>query len=138
MKLIALKLYNQKMGGVDRGDQYRKYYELRMKSRKVYKYIFWLLVEISMLNAYILTKYIPRVGKPLLHFKDFRVELAKLLIGNYYGRKKTGRPVLHLHQTAPTPKKPNLAHYPNKAKSGRCAFCPQLGKCKETTWFCEG
>ena len=132
----VVQMYNQKMGGVDRGDRYRKYYELRMKSRKVYKYIFWFLVEISMLNAYILTKYITSVGKPLLHFKDFRVKLAKLLMGNYYGRKKRGRPVLLL--PAPTPKKPNLAHYPKKTKSGRCAFCPQHGKRKETTWFCEG
>ena len=32
--------YNQHMGGVDIGDQYRKYYQVRTKSRKFYRYIF--------------------------------------------------------------------------------------------------
>ena len=32
--------YNKWMGGVDRGDQLRQYYHLRLKSRKFYKYIF--------------------------------------------------------------------------------------------------
>ena len=30
--------YNQFMGGVDKGDQYRKYYHVRVKSRKYSKY----------------------------------------------------------------------------------------------------
>ena len=33
--------YNWYMGGVDRGDQLRGYYNCRMKSRKFYKYIFY-------------------------------------------------------------------------------------------------
>lgn len=128
--------YNQYMGGVDRGDQFRRYYELRMKSRKFYKYIFWFLVEVCMLNSYIIYQFSPSIGKPLIHFKDFRVQLAKLLIGNFNGRKKRGRPVRIL--PAPTPKKPNLAHFPTKTTKGRCAHCPKTGKRKETTWFCAG
>ena len=42
--------YNAHMGGVDLGDRYRKYYQVRMKSRKFYKYIFWFLFEICILN----------------------------------------------------------------------------------------
>lgn len=44
------------MGGVDRGDQLRQYYHLRLKSRKFYKYIFWFLVDVSITNTYILHK----------------------------------------------------------------------------------
>ena len=37
---MAIVSYNKWMGGVDRGDQIRQYYHLRLKSRKFYKYIF--------------------------------------------------------------------------------------------------
>ena len=40
-------LYNKYMGGVDLNDQLRGYYQLRMKGRKYYKYIFWFLVDLA-------------------------------------------------------------------------------------------
>ena len=51
--------YNKYMGGVDRADQYRKYYHVHVKLRKSYKYIFWFLFEICVLNAFILSWYSP-------------------------------------------------------------------------------
>ena len=39
----AVSVYNSNMAGVDRGDQLRKYYSVRLKCRKYYKYIFWLM-----------------------------------------------------------------------------------------------
>ena len=45
------------MGGVDRGDQLRQYYHVRVKSCKSYKYIFWFLFEVCILNSYILSRY---------------------------------------------------------------------------------
>ena len=60
----AIVDYNQHMGGVDIGDQYRKYYEVRTKSRKFYRYIFWFLLEICILNSYILYRYAPRAESP--------------------------------------------------------------------------
>ncbi len=36
----AIDDYNKHMGGVDLGDQYRHYYQVRVKSHKFYKYIF--------------------------------------------------------------------------------------------------
>ena len=128
--------YNKFMGGVDRGDQYRRYYELRTKSRKVYKYIFWFLIEVCLLNTFILHRYSPSTGRYFVRFKDFRVELAKMLIGDYNGRKRRGRPPRAL--PAPTPKKPNLAHFPRKTNKGRCMYCQGQGKRKETTWLCRG
>ena len=43
---VCIVDYNRFMGGVDRGDQYRKYYHVRVKSRKAYKYIFWFVFEV--------------------------------------------------------------------------------------------
>ena len=52
----AIINYNQKMGGVDRGDQLRGYYNCKVKSRKFYKYIFYFLLDVSITNAFILYK----------------------------------------------------------------------------------
>lgn len=132
----VVNTYNQNMGGVDRGDQYRKYYEIRMKSRKVYKYVFWFLVEVCILNTYQMYRYTGCTGKVLSTFKDFRVELAKELIGSYCGRKRRGRPlsVLPPHMD----RQFTLAHFPMKQSKGRCIYCQRNGQRKETTWFCRG
>ena len=37
--------YNCFMGGVDRGDELRQYYHVRVKSCRSYEYIFWFLFE---------------------------------------------------------------------------------------------
>ena len=88
----ARRDYNKHMGGVDLGDQYHKYYQVRMKSCKDYKYIFWFLFEISILNSYILYRYSACTSKNFTYL-DYRVELAKLLIGNCNNRKRPGQPL---------------------------------------------
>ena len=60
--------YNAHIGGVDLGDQHRKYYQVRMKSRKFYKYIFWFLLRYPSLFT--------------LSYLDYRVALAQELIGD--------------------------------------------------------
>lgn len=54
---MGVKKYNQYMRGVDRGDQFRGYYHVRMKSKKVYKYGFWFAFELVILNAFTLLKH---------------------------------------------------------------------------------
>ena len=122
--------YNKFMGGVDIGDQYRKYYQVRMKSKKAYKYIFWFLVEVSILNAFILHRYSPSTHRNPTNYLDFRVQLAKELIGDYNGRKRLGRPP---SQSTPLPKRVTTAHFPLKATRGRCRHC----KTGHTVWFCS-
>ena len=120
--------YNQRMGGVDRGDQYRKYYQVRMKCCKSYKYIFWFLFEISILNSFIIYRHSPTTDK-IVTYLDFRVQLAKELIGEYNGRKTRGRP---LSSGIPTPKRISIAHFPSKTSKGRCQHCRKGW----SSWFC--
>ena len=117
------------MGGVDKGDQYRKYYQVRMKSRKSYKYIFWFLFEICILNSFV-HHYSPCIRRHLTYL-DYRVQLAKQLIGNYCSRKRPGRPLV---SSTPSPKRSiTLPHFPTKVASGRCVYC----KSGRTVWHCN-
>ena len=120
--------YNQHMGGVDRGDQLRKYYHVRMKSRKAYRYIFWFLFEVCILNSYVLHRYSPCISKTLTYL-EYRTQLAKELIGNYCSRKTRGRP---LSSGVPPPKRITVAHFPTKTTIGRCQHCRK----RRTVWFC--
>ncbi len=121
------------MGGVDRNDQYRQYYCVRLKSRKVYKYIFWYAFEVTLTNVFILQKFVPSIRHKSYCYLDFRVELAKQLIGEYNGIKRRGRPSLF-----PTPAVTGH-HLPIKdGKRHRCDSCYKKdGKTKWTQWKCN-
>ena len=67
--------YNKFMGG---GDQLRGYYSCRSRSRKLYKYIFFLF-DVAITNAYVLLK---SSGCAFKDYKSFRLRLAKDLIGS--------------------------------------------------------
>ena len=47
----AILTYTKYMGGVDLGDQLRKYYCVRRKCNKNYKYIFWSMFDCCITNA---------------------------------------------------------------------------------------
>ena len=138
----AIISFNQHMGGVDRGDQVRGYYSCRTRCRKFYKYIFHFLLDVSITNAFILQKhYCP--DKLFQHVKDFRLQLAKELIGDYCSRKRAGRGVGTM---PPLP----LRHFPTKIpvdegrtgpdkhKRSRCTRCWNTRKqTVKTSWFCR-
>ena len=84
-----ITIYNQYMGGVDRNDQLWQYYHIKLKCRKYYKYIFWFLMDVGITNCFILAKEYTDLS--LKHVKDFHLQLAKELIGDFNGRKRCGR-----------------------------------------------
>ena len=130
----AVALYNRYMGGVDRNDQLRGYYHVRLKCRKYYKYIFWCLFDIAITNSYILYKHFC-TDRSIKDLKTFRVELAKALIGEYSSRKRPGRPSL----TQPA-KKFCQAHFPVRGaeRAHRCHYCHMYkNQRRETVWYCR-
>jgi len=96
--LVCIVDYNMYMGGVDRGDQLRKYYHVHVKSRKYYKYIFWFVFEVCVLNSFILSHYSP-CNLPISSYLSFRLHLARELIGDYCSRKRhsISKTVIHHH-----------------------------------------
>ena len=133
--------YNKYMGGVDRGDQLRGYYSCRTKSRNFYKYIFHFLFDVAITNTYILYKnFHPHSSKGLLTIKDFRIQLAKELIGTYCSRSLPGRSCRATHSL-------QLRHFPIKdcsqppakrSKRGRCSHCStHWQKRMDSMWRCN-
>ena len=82
--------YCKFMGGVDLSDQNQSYYPVQdRRSVKWWKYIFYFLLDICIINAWILMNQVLRKKKANM---DFRVALGKELIGTFSTRKKMGRP----------------------------------------------
>ena len=120
--------YNKYMGGVDKGDQYHKYYHVRMKSRKSYKYIFWFLFEVCVFNSFILSHYSP-CNHPISSFLSYRQQLARELIGQYCSRKRhvISHTVIHRDLVV------NTHHFPCKSTKRQCKI---QGCRRHTVWYC--
>ena len=128
----SISLYNKYMGGVDHNDQLRGYYHVRLKCRKYYKYIFWFLFDVAVINSYILAKHYTDLN--IKDVKTFRTELAKGLIGQYCSRKRSGRATLH------PAKRFCAAHFPMRGaeKVHRCHYCHTYKHQRhETVWHCK-
>ena len=94
--LPLLPDYQKFMRGVDRGDQLMGYYNVGRRSKKWWKRVFSYLIEVSVLNAYVLHTFSNGVQTEFLHF---RLELAIQLVGTF--RKSSplgGRPRSMEHQ----------------------------------------
>ena len=132
----SVELYNRYMGGVDRNDQLRGYYHVRLNCRKFYKYIFWFLFDVSVTKSYILFRqYVGNPEKCISDLKTFRVELARCLIADYCSRKCPGHPSL----SAPI-KRFCQAHFPVRGaeKGRRCFYCYTYNHVRhETVWYCR-
>ena len=112
----AITQYNHYMGGVDRNDQLRQYYHVHLKSRKFYKYIFWMSPSPT------LTYYLLML---------FPVAIQKTT--GQCSRKKRGR-------KSSLSKKPFRSnHFPLKSdgKQHPCQYCKIYGITKDTTWHCQ-
>ncbi|CAH2101204.1 unnamed protein product [Euphydryas editha] len=91
-----VKEYNAHMGGVELMDSYLGRYRIRMKSRKWYLRIFYHLVDLTIINAWILyKKVLSKKGKhtkEIMNLADFRSELADTLCKYETPRNNRGRP----------------------------------------------
>ena len=83
-------LYNQHMGGVDLSDQMRSYYHAGRSCKKCWRFILWFLLDVSISNAFIIERLSPHATAPRSRrtHLQFRIELAKQLIGGFCGRKR--------------------------------------------------
>lgn len=89
---FIIKEYNRHMGGVDLMDGLIGRYHIRMKTRKWTNKLFFHMLDVAMVNAYILHNRLhPKVTKEL---QDFRIEVAESLCSINAMKNKVGRPTL--------------------------------------------
>ena len=113
----VVKTYNNNMGGVDLINQMRGYYMAGRKSKKWWCCLMWFLVDVTIVNAYILEKPSPhhRSGTQLA----FRLDLVQLLIRNFSARRLSA-----------SSGRLEGRHWPVKFSKGRSKCC--LKRNKET------
>ena len=90
---LAITSYNKNLAAVDKGDLSRGYYHCSIKSRKfiniyIYIYIYYYLFDVTITNAFILDR--GWSGATEITIKQFRIQLAKELIGGYCSRYRAG------------------------------------------------
>ncbi|XP_063436760.1 piggyBac transposable element-derived protein 4-like [Mytilus trossulus] len=100
---LSVKHYNMFMNGVDHADQLRSTYNISRKSLKWWKYLFNFLVDISIVNAYLLMResvnhqIVTKKNRPRQMTKlEFRMKLAHQMLGPFHrkgnSRSKTSTP----------------------------------------------
>ena len=99
-----------------------------MKSGKSYKYIFWFMFEVCVLNAFILSSYSP-CNHPISNYLSYRRQLAHELIGTYNSRKRNvfTRTVMHTDLVT------KAQHYPTKTTKRTCKL---HGCTRQSSWYC--
>ena len=76
------------MRGIERGDQLLGYYNVGRRSKKWWKRVFAYLLEVSVLNVYILQKS-SNTGEKEQDYLNFRLDLAVELVST--SRRSQGR-----------------------------------------------
>lgn len=110
--------YNKHMGGVDLLDSMMGRYKIRLKSRKWYIRLFYHLVDMSLVNSWLLYKRIKNdkgeAGK-ILNQAEFRTQVAYHLCNLTSSQRKRGRPSSSLEtEIAEKRKKGPIKHIPPK------------------------
>lgn len=80
--------YNKYARGVDLHDQHLSYYPTSRKSRKWWKYIFWNTFDVCILNGLLMRNQQMSIDSKKQTQLEFRIQLAKELIGSYTSRKQ--------------------------------------------------
>lgn len=106
----VIKEYNAHMGGVDLMDSFIGRYHIRIKSRKWTTRLFYHLMDMTVINAWVLYKKVSTVNgkspKDIINLVDFRTEIADTLC-RYQSRSenKRGRPSNSKREQTPEPTK---------------------------------
>ena len=129
--------YNSYMNGVDRHDQLRLKYGVGRFAKKAWKYLTWFFINCSIVNAYIIyAEKSQRTTKKGYKHIDFRMELAKQLIGNFSSRKRksvAGAP----NVLAPVENVEHVNTHMQKSRGVQCAWHKMQGVRKEVVHGCK-
>jgi hypothetical protein len=137
VKPRVIEDYNTHMGYVDKSDRMANSYGIARRTWKWTKKLFFHLLDMTILNAFILHK---TSGGKLTH-KEFRETLIQDLITECHELNVTARGV---SIGRPSPAVASLSrlevkhsqHWPTKGTQRRCRVCSQNNKRKVSMYYC--
>ena len=129
--------YNQYMGGVDKNDQMKSYYQISVTGKKWWTRLLFDLIDRAIYNSLVLHNESPNHRKKDL--KTFQNELAKDLVDSFSSRRKRGRASLEQPQARFVER-----HFPaclpcnesGKRMERRCTVCTANKSKKKTSFYC--
>ena len=128
----SVKMYNKFMGGVDLADARRKTYSCSRRSKKWWHRLFYYLVDVSVVNSYILLSESPHCASRTQ--KEFILELSQELMGKFNVRKRPPQPS---GQALPSARFDGN-HYPETSDSPlQCHVCSHEGTRRRTRVRCS-
>lgn len=141
-KPIAILDYTKHMGAVDRADHYCGSYALQRKSIKWWRKMFFWLIEVSIVNSFILYNLDRQEhGNKQARQLQYRKNLVKQLVGDVRNThsKKRGRPSSCNHEERLN-NKPHFIMQKENKSTKNCAVChyrKSKGGRRETSFYCE-
>lgn len=133
----VVKVYNQSMGGVDKFDQLRECYAVGRRSVKWWHRIFYYLLDLAIVNGFVMWK-LKQPDPAKCHQLDFRINLARQLIGGFSSRKSRGRPPNFVKVALPdSVRLANVGcHMPEQHKNyRRCKLCSNGRQSQQRTRY---
>ena len=137
--------YNKSMGGVDLNDQKLTYFVVGHASRKWYRKIFWRIIDMSILNAFII---LSECSKPNTHYrhKDFRYALCHALVQPLLDSQTSGAVAVGPGRPGPNIFRLQGKHFAYSQAAGvrrRCKVCQvktvvTCSTCQEHVHLCLG
>ena len=125
-KPVMIEQYNTYMGGVDKADQLLSYYGFNHRTIKWWKRTFFHLLDLAIVNSYILYKLSSDPSKQLSH-QQFKIQLAMELLN------RTGIEINdaeNSHQSCghslPSVARLTERHFPIKVDHRQCGITKQL------------
>ena len=120
--------YNANMGGVDLTDQYMSYYPVGRPGKKWWRYLVWYIVNLSVVNAYIIFNKSEKDPPPPKGYKhlQFRTDVADQLVAGFTCRKlqsgkKAKQADAHINIA-------NIGHHKLEKVQGRKKICRECSK----------
>ena len=137
LKPACVDDYNQSMNGVDRSDQYTVSYPFIRRTRKWWRKLFFYLVEVSVVNSYILYKQVTRDS---LSHLDFRRRLLESLAEEYMQREELRHASVGRPRTRPVPTRLDKKLHLLAQRQGRrdCVVCSdRSGSRHNSQFYCK-
>lgn len=140
---LAVAAYRQYMGGVDRFTSFLAYYICGFRSSKWWLRLTYQLIDIAIVNAFIISKQSPHTANKWRTQKEFRLDLFTALVNNTTYRKQIGRPTNinnhnnNIHNNSNNNNNIKIHLIKHVDTSGNCAYCYNTQKkYKQCKYIC--